>query len=58
MTLKFTATAANGDDMTGVLTDFAASIGLACLGRNFVIIAAKRPRLRRLAIQYQLIFEE
>jgi hypothetical protein len=28
MTLKFTATAANGDDMTGVLTDFAASIGL------------------------------
>jgi len=28
MTVKFTATAANGDDMKGVLTDFAASIGL------------------------------
>lgn len=28
MTLKFTATAAHGHDMTGVLTDFAASIGL------------------------------
>jgi hypothetical protein len=28
MTLKFIATAANGDDMTAVLADFAASIGL------------------------------